>query len=393
MSALKQPATLPGVRERWKFISQALDKAPWIKVVPMIGSVGCPYSCSFCIDAEQPYQTLGFDIIRDDLRFLLTKFKRPIVSWHDPNFGVRFDDYMNTLEEAVEPNSIDFIAESSLSLLSEPHLKRLRQNGFKAVLPGIESWNGMGNKSKTGSKQGFDKLKAVSEHVNMILRYVPYIQTNFVLGLDCDEGPESFELTKKFVDMSPAAFPAFPLLTSFGKAAPDNLQYQGEDRVLPFPFHFLNNSHAMNVKPKTTTWPEFYDRLIDLVQHSFSWPSIINRFRNTSSRIPAWMNLMRAVSTEGFGRMRFYRKIRRLLDEDRAFRDYFEGETSVLPEFYMNMVKKDLGKLWEWLPEGALYHDQNIYYKLEQEKKINKPAPKQQAVLNDGLAEVQIMTG
>ena len=222
---------------------------------------------------------------------------------------------------------------------------------------------------------------------------MPYIQTNFVLGLDCDEGTESFELTKKFVDMSPAAFPAFPLLTSFGKAAPDNLQYQGEDRVLPFPFHFLNNSHAMNVKPKTTTWPEFYDRLIGLVEHSFSWPSIINRFRNTSSRIPAWMNLMRAVSTEGFGRMRFYRKIRRLLDEDRAFRDYFEGETSVLPEFYMNMVKKDLGKLWEWLPEGALYHDQNIYYKLEQEKKINKPAPKQPVGMNDGLAEVQIMTG
>ncbi len=393
MSALKQPPTLPGVRERWKFISQALDKAPWIKVVPMIGSVGCPYTCSFCIDAEQPYQTLGFDIIRDDLRFLLTKYKRPLVSWHDPNFGVKFDDYMNTLEEAVEPNSIDFIAESSLSLLSEPHLKRLRHNGFKAVLPGIESWNGMGNKSKTGSKQGYDKLQAVSEHVNMILRYVPYIQTNFVLGLDCDEGPESFELTKKFVDMSPAAFPAFPLLTSFGKAAPINLEYQGQERVLPFPFHFLNNNHAMNVRPKTSTWPEFYDRLIGLVEHSFSWPSIINRFRNTNSRIPAWMNLMRAVSTEGFGRMRFYRKIRRLLDEDRAFRDYFEGETSVLPEFYMNMVRKDLGKLWEWLPEGALYHDQNAYYKQEQEKKINKPAPNRPVGMNGGLAEVKIMAG
>jgi hypothetical protein len=195
-------------------------------------------------------------------------------------------------------------------------LKRLRHNGFKAVLPGIESWNGMGNKSKTGSKQGFDKLQAVSEHVNMILRYVPYIQTNFVLGLDCDEGPESFELTKKFVDMSPAAFPAFPLLTSFGKAAPDNLGYQSEERVLPFPFHFLNNNHAMNVKPKTTTWPDFYDRLIGLVEHSF-WPRS-STVSVTRVRGYPRMNLRR-VSTEGFGRMRFYRKIRRP-DEDRAFR-------------------------------------------------------------------------
>jgi len=149
----------------------------------------------------------------------------------------------------------------------------------------------------------------------------------------------------------------------------------------------------MNVKPKTSTWPEFYDRVIDLVGHSFSWPSIVNRFRKTNSRIPAWMNLMRAVSTEGFGRMRFYRKIRRLLNEDRAFRDYFEGETSVLPEFYLNMVKKDLGKLWEWLPEGALYHDQNAYYKQEQEKKYIEPQSVRPIEIKDGLAEVRILTG
>lgn len=43
-------------------------------------------------------------------------------------------------------NRIDFIAESSLSLLSEPHLERLKRNGFKALLPGIESWFDLGNK-------------------------------------------------------------------------------------------------------------------------------------------------------------------------------------------------------------------------------------------------------
>ena len=75
--------------------------------------------------------------------------KRPIVGWHDPNFGVRFDDYMEAIEDAVPPGSMRHIAESSLSLLSEPHLKRLQQNGFKAILPGIESWYDLGNKSKT----------------------------------------------------------------------------------------------------------------------------------------------------------------------------------------------------------------------------------------------------
>ncbi|MEX1000077.1 MAG: hypothetical protein WD000_09020, partial [Thermodesulfobacteriota bacterium] len=57
------------------------------------------------------------------------------------------------------------------------------------------------------------------------------------------------------------------------------------------------------------------------------------------------------------------------LDEDRQFRDFFEGETTIIPEFYIDMMKKDLGPLWEWLPEGAIYHDQNAYYKKDKEKK------------------------
>lgn len=378
ISAAQQPTYLPGIRERWKYIELALRKAPWVKMVPMIGSLGCPYTCSFCIDAEVAYQPLEFEAIKEDLRFVRTKYKRPVVSWYDPNFGVRFDDYMKTIEDAVPINSIDFIAESSLSLLSEPHLKRLQANGFKAILPGIESWFDMAAKSKTGKKQGMEKVNVVSEHVNMILKYLPYIQTNFVLGLDCDDGPESFELTKKFVDLSPAAFPAFPLLTSFGEAAPLNLEYQGTGRVLPFPFHFLNNNHAMNVRPAHSSWPVMYDRIISLVEHAFSWPAIWNRFVETKTTFPKALNFVRAVSTEGFGRMKFYREIRRRLDEDRQFRDFFEGETTIIPEFYINMMKKDLGPLWEWLPEGAMYHDQNAYYKKDQERKRIRALEKQQ---------------
>ena len=57
------------------------------------------------------------------------------------------------------------------------------------------------------------------------------------------------------------------------------------------------------------------------------------------------------------------------MDEDRQFRDFFEGETTIVPGFYINMMKKDLGPLWEWLPEGAIYHDQNAYYKKDMESK------------------------
>lgn len=366
LSAKTQPTSLPGVRERWKFIEPTLRKAPWIKIVPMIGSLGCPYTCSFCIDSIVPYQPLDFEVMKEDLRFLLKQYKRPRIAWHDPNFGIRFDDYMDAIEEAAPPDSIDFIAESSLSILSEAHVKRMKHNGFKALLPGIESWYDLGNKSKTGKNRGLDKVQQVSEHVNMIMRHIPYLQANFVLGLDNDEGPEPFELTKRFLDMTPGAFPGYSLLSAFGQAAPLNLEYQRINRVLGFPFHFLNNNHAMNVKPKNYSWPEFYDYVIDLSRYTFSWPAIGRRFRGMEGAIPKWMNVVRAVSSEGFGRIKYYTEVRRRLDEDRPFRDYFEQTSNELPQFFLDRAKHDLGPLWEWLPEGALHHDPNAYLKSEE---------------------------
>jgi hypothetical protein len=86
---------------------------------------------------------------------LLTKFKKPVVAWHDPNFGIRFKDNLDAIAAAVPPNSFRFIAESSLKIM--------QQNGFKALLPGIEynafSWmlaNLLPNLA--GSPKGFPSL-------------------------------------------------------------------------------------------------------------------------------------------------------------------------------------------------------------------------------------------
>jgi hypothetical protein len=361
LSAKQQPSVLPGVEERWKFIQPTLKKAPFLKIVPMIGSLGCPYTCSFCIDSTVPYQTLNFETMQKDLRFLLTKFKRPLVVWHDPNFGVRFEENMQAIASAAPPKSFRFIAESSLSILTEPHLKSMQQNGFEAMLPGIESWYDLGNKSKTSHIAGQEKLNRISAHVNMMFEYIPYIQTNFVLGMDSDEGDEPFELTKRFVDKSPAAFPGYSLLSAFGEAAPLNLQYQKDNRVLGFPFHFLNNHLAMNIKPKNYEWLDFYDKVIDLTAYTFSAKAMYRRFMATKDYTNRWMNFMRAISNEGHGRLRFYRQVRRNLAEDRNFRAYFEGETTQLPAFYTDIIKQGLGIWWQWLPQGAIEHDANAY--------------------------------
>ena len=86
-------------RRRWR-------RRPTIKIVPMIGSLGCPYTCSFCIDSTVDYQPLGFEpAAARTSRSCSPRSRDPIVGWHDPNFGVRFDDYMEAIEAAVPPGA------------------------------------------------------------------------------------------------------------------------------------------------------------------------------------------------------------------------------------------------------------------------------------------------
>jgi hypothetical protein len=361
ISATKQPTILPGVKERWKFIETTLKKAPFMKMIPMIGSMGCPYTCAFCIDSVIPYQTMDYEQMKEDLRHIAALKNPPWVGWHDPNFGIRFNETLDAIESAVKPGSITFVAESSLAVLSENNLKRMQKNSFGGLLPGIESWYELGNKSKASRIKGIERVKQVAEHTNMIMRYVPYLQTNFVFGLDSDFGSDPFELTKKFIDLSPGSFPGYSLLSAFGEAAPLNLTYQREDRVLPFPFHFLNNHLAMNVKPKNYEWVTYYDHLIDITEYTFSWKAIMKRVAANSGSIPKWLNFVRAISNEGSGRIKFFKTIRNKLINDPSFRDYFEGKSTQLPQFYHDIIRKDLGHMWDWLPEGAIYHDHKAY--------------------------------
>jgi hypothetical protein len=85
--------------------------------------------------------------------------------------------------------------------------------------------------------------------------------------------------------------------------------------------------------------------------------SIYRRFVSNRTRIPRWMNVVRAVSSEGFGRHRYHKEIRRRLDDDPEFEPYFQQESTVLPAFYRRQIERDLGSLWTWLPAAAIEHD------------------------------------
>jgi hypothetical protein len=245
-----------------------------------------------------------------------------------------------------------------LSLLTDENLVRLERNGFVGMLPGIESWYDYGNKSKATTVSGEAKVEQVADHVNRILARIPFVQTNFILGLDCDEGDEPFALTQRFIDLTPGAYPAFSLFTAYGRASPINLELQRAGRVNAMAFHFLDSNHGMNIRPLNYTWPEFYDRVAAVTRHALGARGTWQRFVANRPGVAGLFNLFRGATT---GRPKYQAGMARMMREDRDVRAYVEGDTDVLPSFFEARIRSDLGSLWNALPAGALKHDPYAY--------------------------------
>jgi hypothetical protein len=354
-SAASQPASLPSLRDRWEFVEVVHRQSTFVKAVSLLGSTGCPYTCDFCVDAGIPYHTLDADAITDDLQFILTKQKSPIVSWLDPNFGVDMNHLIGAIEKAVPPGRIRFAAQCSLSVLNEKNVERLRRNGFQFVLPGIESFYAYGYKAKTGKTVGIEKVEEVAGHVNKVQARIPQVQTNFVCGLDCDEGDDPFTCMKRFVDMAPGAYPSYTLLTVYGRSANNLSQYDG--RMIPFPFHMLRSSYVTNVIPKHYTWEDLYVRYIDLLKHAFSARAMARRFGANHSTMPRWVTLLLSLTIGGWSKIRDLEAVLRRLRSDEEFRSFVEGQTTRIPAFMIADARRDLGPLWEWLPDKSLTYE------------------------------------
>ncbi len=350
LNAPAQPEALPSVAQRARFIAHNLQKnraRRWVQTVPLLGSLGCPYTCHFCVDAPVPYQTLPHGELVADLRFIEQRFgAATTVFWHDPNFGVRFNDYMGLIEESG--TRLTHGGESSLSLLTEKHLRAMQRNRWVAQVPGVESWNGFSDKGGTGGLSGLAKVREVAEHVNLIMAYIPYVQTNFVLGLDADAGAEPFELTKAFVDLAQGAFPGYSILTDFRNARlSDDLAAEG--RALSIPQAFLDNTSAFNVRLKNYSLAEFYARLIDLQAHSFNAAAKLRRWRANGHRYVRAVNLGRAFTEGGWRAGQFKAAAQRLAADPSLLRHY-TGLQAEAPAFYFEALRDMLGPWWAWLP-------------------------------------------
>ena len=335
--------SLPSVEERMPEIAASAfagGRPTLTSLVPLLASVGCPYSCSFCIDWNTKYAPMPREQLQADLAYLAKNYPGVLVGYHDPNFGVRFDETMDVIETVPPERRNRYIMESSLSILKPARLHRLRATRCVYVAPGVESWTAFSDKAAVGAKSGRDKLDQVVAHFSEIRRHVPGLQANFIFGTDADRGEEPVELTKAFIRRLPFVFPTVNIPTPFG-GTPLFDQHLAKGRILrAMPFAFYYNPYLVTTLPHYHP-VEYYRHLVEIHVTMTSSASLVRRL---STKAPPAMHLVHTLRTFAVARdLGEMRRIYRLLVEEPAFRAFHEGRSARLPDYYRWQFRERLG--------------------------------------------------
>ena len=340
----------PSVAERMPEIrASAFDRRGrpfFATTIPLLASVGCPFKCSFCTDWDNPYRLLPLDRLDADMDFLAEHLPGTRVAFHDPNFGVKFDQVLDVLERRPRERCAPYIMECSLTTLRGERAARLERTRCVTIAPGIESWEEYSAKAGVGRHKGEEKVRRLIEQMLQIGRHVPYIQANFIFGLDSDGGAAPFELTGVFANATPHVWPTVNLPIPFG-GTPMFDALRAEGRILEaMPFLFYSVPYSVLIYAHYSP-EELYRRAINLLEQCCR-PSLTARRLLRGHHLARVVHAVRTIGRRG--EILAYRRIHRMLLDDRQFRAFHEGSDTRLPEFYQQIFDARLGRWAELIP-------------------------------------------
>jgi hypothetical protein len=161
-----------------------------------------------------------------------------------------------------------------------------------------------------------------------------------MFGFDTDEGREPIDLTKEFMTRTPFVWPALNIPVPYG-GTPLYRQLEGERRILKsMPFSFCYAPYLV-IRLKNYHPIEYYEKLIELLEHSSSVAMLERRLRCATRPTVRLVHVTRTLSTRVW--IKSYRRVLQMLRSDRAFLAFHEGSATDLPEFYHRMYERMLG--------------------------------------------------
>jgi radical SAM superfamily enzyme YgiQ (UPF0313 family) len=312
--------------------------------IPMLASMGCPYTCSFCIDWNTPYRTLSSDRLAADLHYAARHLPGVKFGFFDPNFAVRFDETLSNFESVPPGQHNPYFIESSLTVLRSDRLKRLRDTNCIGIAPGVESWSLYSNKAGVGQATHRPKVDQVVEQFHVLREYIPYLGANFIFGLDTDAGDEPFELTKEFIIKVPFVWPGMNTFLPFG-GTPLYNTLLGQDRILKtMPFNFYSLPHIVIIL-KNYDPISYLQKMVDLYTLVSSNKLLKQRLDSIDAFVGKSVHLLRTSMIRN--RRRVFADTLHRMQTDAQFLAFHCGETDKLPVYYAYEYKRHLGKYAE----------------------------------------------
>lgn len=318
-------------------------------MIPIITSMGCPYTCNFCTDWNSTYRLLPTDRLLADIKYIKKNLSNVFIGFHDANFAIQFDRVFSAIEAVPPEERVPYGMECSLSILNESRIKRLKDTKCLMGVHGIESWQDYSNKVGFKNKGGIEKVNRVAEHLEQVREYVPYLQANLMFGLDTDVGEEPIALNKQFMEKTPFAWPVVNIPMPFG-GTPMFDDYLGSDRILeqmPFAFYYFPYLVTIIKNYDSVT---FFEKLIELSDFISSPEMLKRRIQSTPNCRIKFFHYIRTQGEKS--NKKRYQELLGMLRSDSQFRAFHEGESQKLPEFYRTRFDKMLGSYGELLSEA-----------------------------------------
>jgi hypothetical protein len=334
---------IPSLEERRADIDRAtlLAGRHWgLSVVSLLASTGCPYACDFCVDWNNPYRIRAPAELQADLAYAAQAMPGRLLAFHDPNFGVRFDQVLQAFDRVAPESRNPYLVETTLSILKQHRLSRLAETNCVFVAPGVESWTDYGAKAGTGHRTRHAKLEHVLTQFDAIAAHIPEVQANFMFGNEADAGEEPIALTREFIRLRPRICPVISYPMAYGGTLlRETLRQDG--RLLPLPsiYYFapLPSLRANHYPPDA-----FYQGLITLLRASIAPRIVATRLAAAPGVTMRVMHLLRAFAIAAYARE--LQAFLSVLRQEPSVAGFADGANMGIPQYFDHLLDTRLGR-------------------------------------------------
>jgi anaerobic magnesium-protoporphyrin IX monomethyl ester cyclase len=192
---------------RQELFKHGLNRSPLARRRPfalVVTSIGCPYSCRFCVAGSMPYRWRNIDNVVEELRVLRGLGIREIM-FNDPTFTVsrkRVAELCGKMD--AEGMGFGWIANAHVATVSDEMMSAMREAGCHTVMMGVESAQDeiLASYSKgTTRAKVLEAFRTCRRHKIKTLAY-------FIIGLPGETRESTLETIKlaKAIDCDFASF-------------------------------------------------------------------------------------------------------------------------------------------------------------------------------------------